>query len=453
MVDTRTMIVQQPDSLNGLATGAGAPAKAAAADRVEAGIKTVAIVGLGYVGLPTGIALADAGLDVIGIDVSERRLADIQEGSADLLDSDQDTLAQVLASERLTLTCAPDALAAADAVLICVPTPVDAEHRPDLRLLLTACETVVEQARRGQLILLTSTSYVGTTTDLLATPLADRGLEPGLDVYVAFSPERIDPGNTSWRQESVPRVVGGVTPACTSVAGGLIAEIAARVHPVSSPEAAEMTKLYENSFRAVNIAFANEIAGAARRFGLDPLEVIEAAGTKPYGFMKFYPGPGVGGHCIPCDPYYLVWGLRETQATLPVLERAMNGIAGRPREVVARAAELLEGRGIDVACARVLIVGVAYKPGIQDTRESPAVEILGRLWGLGASVAYHDPLVQTLPLGDGGAMLSVAEPEPSDFDLAIVLTAHPGFDYTWLERFETLDCTYRTVPAAQRVLV
>ena len=253
MVDTPTTIVPQPDSLNGLATGAGATADPAAADRAGIGIRTVAVVGLGYVGLPTGIALADAGLDVIGIDVSERRLADIREGSADLLESDQERLSDVLGSGRLTLSSAPDTLAEADAVLICVPTPVDTEHAPDLRFLLTACETVVEQARRGHLIVLTSTSYVGTTRDLLAAPLAVRGLEPGVDVHVAFSPERIDPGNTSWRQESVPRVVGGVTPECTRAAGALIAEITARVHPVSSPEAAEMTKLYENSFRAVNI--------------------------------------------------------------------------------------------------------------------------------------------------------------------------------------------------------
>jgi UDP-N-acetyl-D-glucosamine dehydrogenase len=453
MVDTPTTIAPQPDALDGFATEAAVPTEATAAGRAATALKTVAVVGLGYVGLPTGIALADAGLDVIGIDVSERRLADIREGSADLLLADQQRLGEVLAAERLTLTCAPDTLADADAVLICVPTPVDEERRPDLRFLVSACETVVEQARRGQLIVLTSTSYVGTTRDLLAVPLAHRGLEPGIDVHVAFSPERIDPGNTSWRQEAVPRVVGGVTPDCTRVAGGLIAEIAARVHPVSSPEAAEMTKLYENSFRAVNIAFANEIAGLGRRFGLDPVEVIEAAGTKPYGFMKFYPGPGVGGHCIPCDPYYLLWGLREAQATAPVLERAMRGIAARPREVVARAAELLEHRHIDVACARVLIVGVAYKPAIQDTRESPAVEILGQLWGLGASVAYHDPLVQTLPLGDAGAMLSVADPKPEDFDLAIVVTAHPDFDYSWLQRFEVLDCTYRTVATTGKALI
>ena len=448
-----TTIVPQPDSLDGFATGAAVPTEATAAGRAATALKTIAVVGLGYVGLPTGIALASAGLDVIGIDVSERRLADIREGSADLLLADQQRLGEALATERLTLTCAPDVLAEADAVLICVPTPVDEDHSPDLRFLASACETVVDQARPGQLIVLTSTSYVGTTRDLLAQPLADRGLEAGIEVHVAFSPERIDPGNTSWRQEAVPRVVGGVTPDCTRVAGGLIAEIAARVHPVSSPEAAEMTKLYENSFRAVNIAFANEIAGLGRRFGLDPLEVIEAAGTKPYGFMKFYPGPGVGGHCIPCDPYYLLWGLREAQATSPVLERAMEGIAARPREVVARAAELLEHRNIDVACARVLIVGVAYKPAIQDTRESPAVEILGRLWGLGATVAYHDPLVQTLPLGDGGAMLSVSDPEPDDFDLAIVVTAHPDSDYSWLERFEVLDCTYRTVATPQKALI
>jgi UDP-N-acetyl-D-glucosamine dehydrogenase len=446
MVDTPTMIELQAPLLEEHAAPA-APQRATA-------VKTVAIVGLGYVGLPTGIALAAAGLDVVGVDVSERRLADIREGSADLLADDQARLAEVLMSEQLTLSCAADALADADAVLVCVPTPVDEERRPDLRFLASACETVVEQARRDQLIVLTSTSYVGTTRELLAAPLARRGLEPGIDVHVAFSPERIDPGNTAWRQEAVPRVVGGVTPACTHAAGELIEKIATRVHPVSSPEAAEMTKLYENSFRAVNIAFANEVACAGRRFGLDPLEVIEAAGTKPYGFMKFYPGPGVGGHCIPCDPHYLLWGLRDAQATVPVLERAMEEIAERPRDVVARAAELLEHRQIDVACARVLLVGVAYKPGIQDTRESPALQMLEELWQRGASVAYHDPLVQTLPLGKGRALFSVAQPSPADFDLAIVVTPHPHFDYSWLDRFdEVLDCTYRTVGASRRTLI
>jgi UDP-N-acetyl-D-glucosamine dehydrogenase len=446
MVYTPTAI--EPQTASHEAFTAGIPRTGAMA------IETVAVVGLGYVGLPTGIALAAAGVEVIGIDVSERRLADIKEGSADLLDSDQTRLSDVLAADKMTLTSAADALAEADAVLICVPTPVDEQRRPDLRFLSSACETVVEQARRGQLIVLTSTSYVGTTRELLAAPLARRGLEPGIDVHVAFAPERIDPGNTTWRQEAVPRVVGGMTPACTRAAGGLIEKIAARVHPVSSLETAELTKLYENSFRAVNIAFAYEVAGLGRRFGLDPLEVVEAAGTKPYGFMKFYPGPGVGGHCIPCDPHYLLWGLREAQATAPVLERAMEGIAHRPRDVVARATELLERRNTGVACARVLLVGVAYKPGIQDTRESPALDMLHQLWELGATVSYHDPLVQSLPLGEGRGMLSVSEPQREDFDIAIVVTAHPGFDYTWLEGFEqVLDCTYGTVSAARRILV
>jgi UDP-N-acetyl-D-glucosamine dehydrogenase len=446
MVDTPTLVEPQAPRIEELAAAAAAEAATA--------VKSVAVVGLGYVGLPTAIALAAAGLDVIGVDVSERRLADIREGSADLLADDQDRLGEVLGSEQLVLTCAADAMADADAVLICVPTPVDEERRPDLLFLASACATVVEQARRGQLIVLTSTSYVGTTKELLAVPLARRGLEPGVDVHVAFSPERIDPGNTEWRQEDVPRVVGGVTPECTRKAGELIEQIAPRVHPVSSPEAAEMTKLYENSFRAVNIAFANEVACVGRCFGLDPLEVIEAAGTKPYGFMKFYPGPGVGGHCIPCDPHYLLWGLRDAQATAPVLERAMEEIAQRPRDVVARAADLLVHRHMHLACARVLLVGVAYKPGIQDTRESPGLEILEELWQCGTSVAYHDPLVQSLPLGDGQALLSVAEPRPEDFDLAIVVTPHPGFDYTWLDEFdEVLDCTYRTVSAARRTLI
>jgi len=417
-------------------------------------VRTVAVVGLGYVGLPTGIALCAAGIGVVGIDVSERRLENIREGTADLLDDDRERLGTALAAEQLRLTSEARRVAEADAVIVCVPTPVDADHQPDLRALASACNAVVANARRGQLVVLTSTSYVGTTRQLLAEPLADRALVPGRDVHVAFSPERIDPGNTTWRQEAVPRVVGGVTPDCTRAAQGLIEKIAARVHPVSSPEAAELTKLYENSFRAVNIAFANELADISRDFGLDPVEVIEAAATKPYGFMAFHPGPGVGGHCIPCDPHYLLWGLREAQAKAPVLECAMEGIVARPREVVTRAVELLEERRAEIACARVLLVGMAYKPGIQDIRESPALEIIDELSWRGAEVAYHDPLVRSVSLQGGLALLSVAQPHASDFDLAIVLTAHPEHDYSWLDGFDqVLDCTYRTADPARRALL
>jgi nucleotide sugar dehydrogenase len=426
---------------------------------VAAALETVAVVGLGYVGLPTGIAIASTGLKVLGIDASERRLADIREGGVDLLPIDRGRLEQALTDQpgtpaRIELTSDADALRAADAVVICVPTPVDENLRPDLRCLRAACETVVERAREGQLLVLTSTSYVGTTRDLLVSPLARRGLRTGEDVHVAFSPERIDPGNTTWRQEAVPRLVGGVTPACARAAEALLQRIAGRVHRVSSPEAAELAKLYENSFRAVNIAFANEMAGVSRRLGLDPIEVTEAAATKPYGFMAFYPGAGVGGHCIPCDPYYLLGGLREAQATAPLLEQAMQGIAGRPGEVVARAVELLESRGKAVACARVLVVGAAYKPGIQDTRESPAIEIMHELSARGAVIAYHDPLVRSVELDDDLALLSVAQPHAGDYDLALVVTVHPGCDYAWLDGVEqVLDCTYRTAAPAVRALV
>jgi UDP-N-acetyl-D-glucosamine dehydrogenase len=446
----------QGSALNGAARGV----EPAAADLgVKAAAKTVAVVGLGYVGLPTGIAFASSGLEVLGIDASERRLEDIRDGLADLLPIDRGRLQAALEDQpgeraRLLLTSNAAALTEADAVLICVPTPVDEQLRPDLRFLEGACETVVERARPGQLIVLTSTTYVGTTRDFLVSPLARRGLRTGEDVLVAFSPERIDPGNRTWRQEAVPRIVGGVTPACAQAAEALLARISGRVHKVSSPEAAELAKLYENSFRAVNIAFANEMADVSRRFGLDPIEVIDAAATKPYGFMAFYPGGGVGGHCIPCDPYYLLGGVREARAAAPVLERAMEGIASRPHDVVARAVELLEDRGRDVARSRVLVVGAAYKPGIQDTRESPALEVIRELSRLGALVAYHDPLVRSLSLDGDLALLSVAQPEPSDYDLAVVVTAHGGFDYGWLDEMDqVLDCTYRTAGAAVRALI
>jgi UDP-N-acetyl-D-glucosamine dehydrogenase len=441
------------------------PESAAAGMGVAAAVKTVAVVGLGYVGLPTGIALASAGLKVLGIDSSESRIKDIRDGNADLLPVDHGRLEEALAEPqrlceppggpaRLVLTSDAAGLSEADAIVICVPTPVDEERRPDLRCLRSACETVVRHVRPGQLVILTSTSYVGTTRDLLVAPLDDRGLRPGEDVFVAFSPERIDPGNKTWRQEAVPRIVGGVTPVCTQAAEALFGRITGRVHAVSSPEAAELAKLYENSFRAVNIAFANEMAGIGRGLGLDPIEVLEAAATKPYGFMAFYPGPGAGGHCIPCDPYYLLGGPREAQAAAPVLERAMEGIAARPGEVVTRAVELLETRGEAVACSRVLVVGVAYKPGIQDTRESPALEILTGLASMGAIVAYHDPLVRSLSLEGGLALLSVAQPDPGDYDLAVVVTTHSGFDYEWLDDMEqVLDCSYRTAREAVRALI
>ena len=255
----------------------------------------------------------------------------------DLLSRDRQRLARHLQRDSLRLTTEPAALSRADAVVVCVPTPIDAHQSPDLRALSGACAAVVDNATPGQTIVVTSTTYVGCTRELIVKPLSDRGLESGRDVFVAFSPERIDPGVEAHAPDSTPRVVGGVTAACASRAAELLAHTASAIHPVSSPEAAEMTKLVENTFRAVNIALANEFSDAARELNVDVIEVISAAATKPYGFMPFYPGPGVGGHCIPCDPHYLLWQLRARRFDSPVTRSAMTAIALRPREVVSQA--------------------------------------------------------------------------------------------------------------------
>jgi nucleotide sugar dehydrogenase len=420
----------------------------------EQGQASVAVLGLGYVGLPTSIGLAHQGARVIGVDVSERRLQDVREGSVDLAGPDRERLLSAIELGTLALTSDPGVLQGADAVVICVPTPVDEALTPDLRFIRAACATAVAHARRDQTIVLTSTSYVGTTRELLIQPLAERGLRPGREVFVAFSPERIDPGNRRFAQEDVPRVVGGATTQCARAAAAVVGGVSARVHVVSSPEVAEMSKLYENTFRAVNIAFANEMAGASRSYGLDPIEVTRAAATKPYGFMAFNPGPGVGGHCIPCDPHYLLQGLRERRGHAPVTERAMKAIAMRPTAVVCRALDLLADEGVRPGEARVLVVGASYKAGVRDVRESPAVRIMRELTGEGIAVSYHDPLVRSLEADDHLALLSVPHPRPDDYDLALLVTLHDGHDYGWLDSFErVLDCTYSAPLGRERALI
>jgi nucleotide sugar dehydrogenase len=415
---------------------------------------TVAVVGLGYVGLPTGLALSTAGYGVIGIDTSKARLDAIERGTVDLLPSDHERLASALDEPAFELTGDGAAVADADVVMICVPTPVDDHLRPDLRILRRACAKVVDNVRDGQSIVLTSTSYVGTTRELLVNPLQDRGFRIGEDVFVAFSPERIDPGNTTHPQETVPRVLGGTTPACAERAAAVFAEIAAEVHVVSSPEAAELTKLYENTFRAVNIAFAYELAEVSRACGLDPMEVIEAAATKPYGFMPFYPGAGVGGHCIPCDPHYLLASLAALQVDAPFVRRGMQAIADRPGQVARRVRQVLVEAAGRAPGSRVLVVGAAYKKNLQDVRESPAVEIIAELRNGGVAVDYHDPLLPSLTLPDGLTLLSVAQPATQDYDLVVLATLHDDHDYSWLDACaRVLDCTYRTPVAGQRYLI
>jgi UDP-N-acetyl-D-glucosamine dehydrogenase len=414
----------------------------------------VAVVGLGYVGLPTALSFAEQGAEIIGVDLDEGRLSSIKASQVDLLPRDRAKLAHALRDQLLRLTTEPSAVADAHVVVICVPTPIDHHMNPDLTALASACATLVLHAAPGQTIVLTSTTYPGCTRDLLAKPLESRGLQVGRDVFVAFSPERIDPGVAEHAPEHTPRVVGGVTAACGQRAAETLRHTAGALHLVSSPEVAEMTKLLENTFRAVNIAFANEFADAAREVGVDVIEVISAAATKPYGFMPFYPSAGVGGHCIPCDPHYLLWQLRARRAASPLTEAAMTAIAGRPRAMVTHARRILADHGRPIRGARILIVGVSYKPGVADIRESPALAIIEMLAAEGASVAYADPYIPTLQTHHAGQLFHVENVAGELWDLVLVHTVHPLQDYSWIsEQPAVFDMTYRMPGLASRYVL
>jgi nucleotide sugar dehydrogenase len=412
----------------------------------------VAIVGLGYVGLPTALAFHSAGARVAGLDVSPARLQVIRDGRPDLMPDDTERLRDALLDPDFTVTADVAVLSRAAAVIICVPTPLDDHLVPALGILQSACDSVVAATTPGQVIVLTSTTYVGCTDTMLVEPLARRGLTAGRDVFVAFSPERIDPGNDRGPHEDVPRVVGGVTPECGRRAAAVLHTYAKQVHLVDGPGTAEMTKLLENTFRAVNIALANEFADIARQLGIDVMGVIQAAATKPYGFMPFYPGPGVGGHCIPCDPQYLLWQLRRERIASPVIEQAMSGIALRPRRVVQRVRDALSEHGRGLAGARVLVVGVAYKPNVEDMRESPALEILADLKRAGAIPSYLDPYFATVTLEDGSVLTGVDDPAAFTPDLVLVHTRHARQDLRWLADHPlVLDATFRLTELPDRV--
>jgi UDP-N-acetyl-D-glucosamine dehydrogenase len=386
---------------------------------------TIGIIGLGYVGLPLAVAFAEAGERVIGLDTNAGVVEALRAGKSHVEDITDERLAAVAA--RFEPTTMARRLALADAILICVPTPLTPNREPDLGPLTSAVGTVAGVLQRGQAIILESTTYPGTTRERVLPLLEETGLGAGRDFNLAFSPERVDPGRTDHTLRTTPKVVGGLTEACTRRAVEVYGAVCDHVVPVSTPEVAEMSKLLENVFRAVNIALVNELAVLADRMAIDIREVVEAAATKPYGFMRFDPGPGMGGHCLPVDPFYLSWKAREHEVTTEFIELAGKVNQQTPYFCVEKIERALNDLSRPVRGSRVLVLGVSYKPGVGDVRESPALKILARLRELGAELRYHDPFVPELPrLGLASVELAGAL---EDADLAVIVTAHPGIDH------------------------
>jgi UDP-N-acetyl-D-glucosamine dehydrogenase len=399
------------------------------------------VVGLGYVGLPLAVAFAEAGNEVVGLDVDPSKVSELRSGRSYIEDIADDTIAAL--GSRLRVTSEYRDLTPCEAVVICVPTPLSNSREPDLSYLRECAEPLSQVLRAGQLVSLESTSYPGTTREELAPILERGGLKAGEDFHLAFSPERIDPGRTDFTIRTTPKLVGGVSAASTERARALYEEICDEVVVLSSPEAAELAKLLENIFRSVNIAFVNELAQLCDRLGIDVWEVIDAASTKPFGFMRFDPGPGMGGHCLPVDPFYLAFKAREHDFYPEFIELAGKVNQAQPRFCVERIERALNGVGKAVNGSRVLILGASYKAGVGDVRESPALRIIALLRELGAELSYHDPYVAELPqfglssvdLEDG---LDVA-------DLVAILTPHPDIDYENVVRSSPLTIDLRGV--------
>jgi UDP-N-acetyl-D-glucosamine dehydrogenase len=405
---------------------------------------TVGVIGLGYVGLPLAVAFAQEGCEVVAVDVDTRKVEAIAAGESYIEDVSAEALRAVVGSIRAGTDYS--ALSAAEAVLVCVPTPLTRNREPDLGPLIEATRSLAGVLLADQLVVLESTTYPGTTRERMAPLLEESGLAAGRDFHLAFSPERVDPGRTDYTLRSTPKVVGGLTAGCADRAEALYGLVCDRVVRVSTPEAAEMTKLLENIFRSVNIALVNELAMLTDRMGIDVWEVVEAAATKPYGFMGFEPGPGMGGHCLPVDPFYLSWRAREFDMATEFIELAGKVNQQMPYHCVAKAQRALNDRGMSVKGARVVVVGVSYKPGVGDVRESPALKIITLLRDLGAEVLYHDPHVPTL--SEFALSSTPLQDALADADLALIVTAHPGVDHGLIARRARLVVDLRGVTRA-----
>jgi UDP-N-acetyl-D-glucosamine dehydrogenase len=401
----------------------------------------IAVIGCGYVGLPLAVRLAETGFNVVGIDIDEQRIRALRDGKSPIMDVSQERLEEQRRSGRFNASCDYDELREADVIFVTVPTPFDRAKQPDLRFVVAAAEGIVSRLRAQQLVILESTTFPGTTDEVMRPILERGGLKAGADFYLAFSPERIDPGNREFGIHNTPKVVGGVDERSAELAALVLEQIVGpgKVHMVSSARVAELTKLLENTFRAVNIALVNELAMLCDRMGISVWEVIEAAATKPYGFMPFYPGPGVGGHCIPVDPYYLAWKAREFDFQTRFIELAAETNRAMPFFTVTRIRRLLNEAGSSLRGAQILVLGAAFKKDIDDPRNSPAVRVMEILRSEGAHVQYHDALVPEVTLanalfarnGEGSRLLSV-ELNPtivSRADCVVILVGHSRVDY------------------------
>jgi len=396
---------------------------------------TVGLIGLGYVGLPLAVAFAESGATVIGVDLDARRVAAVRAGTSFIEDVPAEPLGGLVRAGRLSARGEVGALKDADAIVICVPTPLGKSKEPDISFIVAAADAVAAIIRPGQLVVLESTTYPGTTQEVLLPRFQARGLVVGRDVFLAFSPERIDPGNRRWTLRDIPKVVGGVTDTCRDLAAALYARVTREVVPVSGPETAEMVKLFENTFRSVNIALVNEFAIMCRRLGLSVWEVIAAASTKPFGFMPFYPGPGLGGHCLPSDPHYLSWKVRLEGYEPRFITFADEINRRMPAYVVQLAADALNDRSRALRGARILVLGVAYKADVGDVRDSPALEIIEGLLAKGAVVAYHDPRVPAVTVGAVTLeSLQWSAAGLASRDVVLILTAHAGYDWAAIVR-------------------
>jgi UDP-N-acetyl-D-glucosamine dehydrogenase len=396
--------------------------------KIDARSARIGVIGLGYVGLPLAVEFAKEGFDVTGFDVDASKVEEINAGRSYIGDVASSDVAAAIKAGKLRATTDMAKLHDMDAIDICVPTPLRKTRDPDLSYVVQAVDAVKGLLKPGQLVILESTTYPGTTEEVVQPALEEGGLKAGTDFHLAFSPERVDPGNEAYSTRSIPKVVGGVNKESTALASALYGSIIDTVVPVSSTQVAEMVKLLENTFRAVNIGLVNEIALMAHRMKIDVWEVIDAAGTKPFGFMPFYPGPGLGGHCIPIDPFYLSWKARQTGFECRFIELAGNVNGSMPDYVVERIGEALNSAKKSVNGSRIHVFGVAYKRDVSDMRESPALDVLGLLQRRGAVVSYTDPHVKAFEHG-GLNLTSVPEKETNGIDCAVICTNHAVFDY------------------------